>query len=145
MAFLVQNCIGMCVVDALGDDEQRERILPDCITLKKTICFGLTEPTNGSDASALKSYAEKVEGGYLVSGCKRWIGNATFADYIVCWARNREEGNKVQGFVLTKGSKGLVTQKMEGKMSCRMTQNTDIFMDKVFVPDHNRLTKATDF
>ena len=53
MSFLVQNCLGMAVVDALGDDEQRARILPDCIKLDKTICFGLTEPTNGSDASNL--------------------------------------------------------------------------------------------
>ena len=53
MSFLVHNCLGMAVVDALGDDEQRARILPDCIKLDKTICFGLTEPSNGSDASNL--------------------------------------------------------------------------------------------
>ena len=53
MSFLVHNCLGMAVVDALGDDEQRARILPDCIKFDKTICFGLTEPTNGSDASNL--------------------------------------------------------------------------------------------
>ena len=95
MAFLVQNCLGTAVVDALGDEEQRARILPDCIKLDKTICFGLTEPTNGSDASNLQTTAKKVNGGYRLNGMKRWIGNATFADYIIVWARNAEEGNKV--------------------------------------------------
>ena len=100
MSFLVHNCLGMAVVDALGDDEQRARLLPDMISLDKTICFGLTEPTNGSDASNLRTTAQKVEGGYRLNGRKRWIGNATFADYIIVWARNEGEDNKVQGFVV---------------------------------------------
>ena len=145
MTFLVQNCLGMAVVDALGDDTQRAKLLPDLLSLKKHISFGLTEPTNGSDASALLTKAIKVEGGYRLSGRKRWIGNATFADYIIVWARNEQEQNKVQGFLVTKGSAGLRTEKMEGKLACRMTQNTDIYMDDVFVPSNMRLTKATDF
>ena len=80
-----------------------------------------------------------------MTGRKRWIGNATFADYITVWAKNKDDGNRVQGFLVQKGSEGLVTKKMEGKMSCRMTQNADIFMDNVFVPDNMRLTKAKDF
>ena len=121
MSFLVQNCLGMAVVDALGDDDQRARLLPDLIRLDKTISFGLTEPTNGSDASNLRTTAQKVEGGYRLNGMKRWIGNATFADYIIVWARNEGEDNKVQGFVVLKGSEGLRTEKMHGKIACRMT------------------------
>ncbi len=97
-------------------------MLPDLIALNKLICFGLTEPDYGSDASSLKTTAKKVEGGYLVSGQKRWIGNGTFADYIVIWARNEAEGGKVQGFVVEKGAKGLVTKKIEGKYALRTTQ-----------------------
>lgn len=145
MSFLVQNCLGMAVVDALGDDTQRAKLLPDLLSLEKTISFGLTEPTNGSDASALLTSATEVEGGYRLNGLKRWIGNATFADYIIVWARNAREKNKVQGFVVTKGSPGLRTVKMEGKLACRMTQNADIYMEDVFVPTNMRLTKATDF
>ena len=95
MSFLVQNCLGMAVVDALGDEAQRARILPDLIKFDKNISFGLTEPTNGSDASNLTTTALKVKGGYRVNGRKRWIGNATFADYIIVWARNEQEDNKV--------------------------------------------------
>lgn len=57
--------------------------------------FGLTEPEYGSDATSLKTSAKKVEGGYIINGNKRWIGNATFADYIIIWARNENEGDKI--------------------------------------------------
>jgi alkylation response protein AidB-like acyl-CoA dehydrogenase len=88
---MVHNAIGMNVIDLLGSQEQRERMLPDCIALKKIVCFGLTEIDNGSDATSLKTSAKKVEGGYLLNGDKRWIGNATFADYIIVWAKNEAE------------------------------------------------------
>lgn len=91
----VHNLIGTAVVNALGDEEQKERILGECINMDKFICFGLTEPNYGSDATSLKTTATKCEGGYMLNGSKRWIGNATFADYIVIWARNAEENNKI--------------------------------------------------
>ena len=92
---LVHNAIGNNVVDALGDEEQKRRILSETIPMNKYICFGLTEPLNGSDASGLKTSATKVDGGYLLNGEKRWIGNATFADYIIIWARNPSENNNI--------------------------------------------------
>lgn len=63
--------------------------------MDKIACFGLTEPDFGSDATSLKTHAKKVEGGYLLNGKKRWIGNATHADYICVWARNPEENNNI--------------------------------------------------
>jgi alkylation response protein AidB-like acyl-CoA dehydrogenase len=70
-------------------------MLPDAMALKKIVSFGLTEPDFGSDATSLQTNAKKVEGGYVLNGCKRWIGNATFAHYIIIWARNVDEGNKI--------------------------------------------------
>jgi len=99
----------MSPIDQCGSQEQRERILPDCLKLNKIVCFGLTEPDYGSDATSLKTTATKVEGGYRLNGSKRWIGNATFADYIIIWARNPAEKNNIQGFLVTKGSPGLKT------------------------------------
>ena len=58
-------------------------------------CFGLTEPTHGSDATGLLTTATKTEGGWLLNGRKRWIGNATFAGYIVIWAKNTSDNNKI--------------------------------------------------
>ena len=118
----VHNSLGVRVIDKLGDEQQRARLLPDCIALKKFACFGLTEPDYGSDATSLKAAAKRVDGGYVLNGTKRWIGNATFADYIVIWARNDEEGGKIQGFVVEKGSKGLTTKKIENKYALRMVQ-----------------------
>ena len=76
---------------------------------------------------------------------KRWIGNATFADYIACWARNEADSGKVQCFLLRKGSPGLTTGKIERKMSLRAVQNADIIMQDVFVPDNERFELANDF
>lgn len=118
--FIVTNCLGMSVVERFGSEEQKKRILPDCIQMNKSICFGLTEPTNGSDATGLLTTAKKTQGGYLLNGQKRWIGNATFAEYIVIWAKNVDEGNKIQGFIVEKGSKGLTTKAIENKYSIRM-------------------------
>ena len=63
--------------------------------MEKVCCFGLTEPDNGSDASGLKTTATKTEGGWLLNGQKRWIGNATFAGYICVWAKNPSENNNI--------------------------------------------------
>lgn len=92
--FLVHNAIGMAVVDTLGDEEQKKRILTPAMKFERILCFGLTEPTNGSDASNLTTTATKVEGGYKLNGAKRWIGNATMGDVVV-WARNPSDGNRV--------------------------------------------------
>lgn len=135
----------MNLVNELGDEEQRKRILTEAVPMKKIMSFGLTEPLNGSDASGLTTFAKKVEGGYLLNGQKRWIGNATWADYICVWARNSSDGDQVQCFVVTKGSKGLKTSKIENKYSFRMVQNTDIEFHDVFVPESNKLTKAKNF
>ena len=93
--YLVHNAIGQNVIDALGDDEQRERILKETINMDKICSFGLTEPEYGSDATSLKTSATKVEGGWVLNGKKRWIGNATFADYIIIWARNTSDNNNI--------------------------------------------------
>jgi alkylation response protein AidB-like acyl-CoA dehydrogenase len=117
---LVHNAIGMAVVNSLGDEEQKMRILTPAMNFEKILAFGLTEPLVGSDASNLTTTAEKVEGGYILNGAKRWIGNATFADVII-WARNKSDGDRVQGFLVEKGSPGFEATKMEGKWSLRMT------------------------
>jgi acyl-CoA oxidase len=84
----------MAVVDALGDEEQKERLLTEGIKFNRIMCFGLTEPLNGSDATGLQTTATKVEGGWRLNGQKRWIGNATFGDVIV-WAKNANDGNRI--------------------------------------------------
>ena len=69
--------------------------MKDCIPLNKVLAWALTEPNTGSDASSIETVAVKTEGGYLLTGKKRWIGNATFSDYICVWARNQAEEGKI--------------------------------------------------
>lgn len=142
---LVHNSVGSSTVNILGDQAQKDRLLPETINMDKIISFALTEPNNGSDASGLKTTATKVEGGYLINGHKRWIGSATFADYILVWAKNKDEANNVQCFIVTKGSAGISMSKMENKMAMRVNQNGDFTMKDVFVPIHNKLTHAKNF
>lgn len=93
--FIVHNCLGLTVIDMLGDEDQRRRFLPDGISLKKVISFALTEPGQGSDAANIKTTAKKVPGGFILNGVKRWIGNGTFAGLFIVWAKNVDEGNKI--------------------------------------------------
>ena len=142
---LLHHSLGQYTVYKLAQPALREKIFKDTMPLNKVLAWALTEPDNGSDASGLQTTAKKVDGGYLISGRKRWIGNATFADYICCWARNEAEGGKVQCFLLRKGTPGLTTGKIERKMSLRAVQNADIIMRDVFVPDDERFELAKDF
>lgn len=89
--------------------------------MNKIMAFGLTEPDYGSDASSLKTTAKKVEGGYLVNGQKRWIGNGAMAGYITIWARNEAEKNAIQCFVVEGGSPGLSFSKIPYKGALRIT------------------------
>ena len=66
--FIVHNHIGMAVINVLGDQEQKDRLIPKGLSFEKVFCFALTEPTNGSDASGLKTMARRVEGGWLLNG-----------------------------------------------------------------------------
>ena len=142
---IVHNALGTAVLDSLGNEEQRARLLKDSVPFDKICCFGLTEPNYGSDATSLKTTAKKVDGGYLITGEKTWIGNAPWCDYLIIWARNEDQNGKIQAFVVTKGSKGLSTTTIQNKYALRMVQNGNIFMKDVFVPDNNRLTKADSF
>ena len=83
------------MIGTLGNEEQKKKVLPGCFALNKYCCFGLTEPTHGSDASGLLTTAEEVEDGYILNGTKRWIGNAGYSDFIIIFARNKNDGNKV--------------------------------------------------
>lgn len=126
--FLVHNSIGLMNFHYLGSEEQRARLLPEAIRMEKICSFGLTEPDFGSDATSLKTFARKVKGGYVLNGHKRWIGNAGEKGYITVWARNEDEGGKIQGFVVDTTSKGYTPRKIENKMSLPMVQNQDILI-----------------
>ena len=92
---------------AYGTEEQRQRFLPLLTTGELIGCFGLTEPDHGSDPSGMVTRAKKVDGGYLVSGAKNWISNSPIADVAIVWAKSDAHENKIRGFILERGMKGL--------------------------------------
>ncbi|XP_026417765.1 acyl-coenzyme A oxidase 4, peroxisomal-like [Papaver somniferum] len=141
---LVHSSLAMLTIGLLGSEEQKEKYLPSMADLRLIGCWGLTEPDNGSDASALKTTATKVAGGWLINGQKRWIGNSTFADVLVIFAKNTTT-KQVNAFILKKGSPGLSATKIENKIGLRMVQNGDIIMKDVFVPDEDRLPGVNSF
>ncbi|KAG8377036.1 hypothetical protein BUALT_Bualt09G0126300 [Buddleja alternifolia] len=137
--FLAMRTIALC-----GSEAQKQRYLPSLADLKTVSCWALSEPDYGSDASALKTTATKVEGGWILNGQKRWTGYSTFADIIVIFARNTA-ANQINGFVLKKNTPGLQVTKIDNKVSLRIVQNGDILLKNVFIPDEDRLPGVNSF
>jgi glutaryl-CoA dehydrogenase len=136
-ALSVQSSLVMYPIFRYGQEALKKRILPKLASGEWVGCFGLTEPNHGSDPGGMETRAQKVDGGYRLSGAKTWITNAPIADVCVVWAKL--EG-QVTGFVVERaGATGLDTPKIPGKFSLRASETGSIFMDEVFVPEENRL------
>jgi len=129
----VQSSLVMYPIYAYGSEEQRRRYLPKLARGEWIGCFGLTEPDAGSDPGAMKTRAEKVDGGYVLNGTKMWISNSPIADVFVVWARSEAHGGKIRGFVLEKGARGLSAPKIGGKLSLRASVTGEIVLDGVEV------------
>ncbi len=142
-AMSVQSSLVMHPIFAYGDEAQRKKYLPKLASGEWVGCFGLTEPDHGSDPGGMITRAKKVDGGFLVSGAKNWISNSPIADVFVVWAKSDAHDNKIKGFVLEKGMKGLAAPKIEGKFSLRASITGMIQMDEVFVPDENLLPNVS--
>jgi glutaryl-CoA dehydrogenase len=113
--------------------------------MEKIGAFGLTEPEVGSGAAGGLATTARREGDtWVLNGQKKWIGNATFADVTVIWARDLED-NQVKGFLIEKGTPGFRADKMEGKIALRVVQNALITLDECRVPESHRLQRARSF
>ena len=131
----VQSSLVMYPIYAYGSEEQRQKYLPKLASGEFIGCFGLTEPDAGSDPGDMKTRAEKVQGGYVLNGSKMWISNSPVADIFVVWAKSNAHGDKIRGFILDKGMKGLLAPKIGGKMSLRTSITGEIVMDNVEVSE----------
>ncbi len=138
-AMSVQSSLVMYPIYAYGTEDQRKKYLPKLATGEMIGCFGLTEPNHGSDPGGMETRAEKVDGGYLLTGSKTWITNSPIADIFIVWAKSVSENNEIRGFILHKGMTGLSAPKLEGKMSLRASETGMIVMDSVMVPEENLL------
>jgi glutaryl-CoA dehydrogenase len=132
-------------IEALASQEQKDAWLPDIYSLKKIGAFGLTEPLGGSDvAGGTRTTARREGDRWILNGAKRWIGNATFSDWVVIYARDLAD-NQVKGFLVDTKTEGYSATKIENKISLRTVQNADITLENVVVPDFFKLANANSF
>lgn len=128
-------------VARVGTDSQKAKYLPGIISGDKLGCWGLTEPTHGSDAVSIRTRARQTDGGWILNGQKTFITNAPIADYFIVLARI--EGTEGFGsgiaFILERGMKGLATGKPFKKMGHRCSPTGEIFLEDCFVPDEQVL------
>jgi glutaryl-CoA dehydrogenase len=129
----VQSSLVIHPIYAYGSESQRQKYLPKLVRGEWVGCFGLTEPNAGSDPAGMKTHAERVRGGYRLTGAKTWISNAPFSDVFVVWAKSEAHGGKIRGFVLEKEMAGLSAPKITGKLSLRTSVTGEIVMNGVEV------------
>lgn len=119
--FAVQMSLLKYTIDKMGSEEQKKKYLPKIMNLEMIGGWALTEPEFGSDASSLETNVKKVEGGYLLNGNKRWIGNGN-RDLLVVWARN-QDNKQIEGFIIENAWKGVKSEPIKNKLALRIVQN----------------------
>jgi glutaryl-CoA dehydrogenase len=139
----VHSGLAMGTIAMLGSEEQKQRWLPPMARMEKIGAFGLTEPNHGSDVVMLETGARREGDEYVIDGSKRWIGNASFADVVVIWARDDE--GEVGGFIVEKGAPGYSAEVIKGKTSKRSVWQADVKLEGVRIPLENRLEYARTF
>ncbi len=143
--FGVHSGLAMGSIYLCGSEEQKQEWLPKMQRLEAIGAFGLTEPNVGSGAAGgLETTCKKEGDQWVLNGQKKWIGNATFSDVTIIWARD-VDSNQVKGFLVRKENPGFVAEKIENKMALRTVQNALITLTDCKVPEQDRLQKANSF
>ena len=136
----VQSSLVIHPIHSFGNEEQKDKYLPNLISGHKIGCFGLTESEAGSDPSSMKTTYKKHQDGYILNGNKNWITNSPIADIFIVWALNeKHETNSIKGFILEKETKGLSTNIIENKTSLKISPTGQILIDNVYVHNSNCL------
>ncbi|MCY0905585.1 acyl-CoA dehydrogenase family protein [Arthrobacter sp. H14-L1] len=149
--FLVHHDLFVQSLQEFGSAEQKSRLLADAMALRITGAFALTEPEHGSDvAGGMTTTATRIRGtggsadSWLINGAKRWIGNGTFCDYMLLWAKDTDTG-QVRGFILDAQLPGVTRTKIEHKIALRTVQNAHILLDNVTIAEADRFAGVDGF
>lgn len=153
--FMVHHDLFVESLYAFGTQDQRARLLDDAANLRITGAFALTEPDHGSDvAGGMETRARRVssatgepdDGGdtWVLNGAKRWIGNGTFCDYMLVWAKDEADG-AVRGFIVDATLPGVTRSRIENKIALRTVQNADIVFQDVRVAEADRFAAINSF
>jgi glutaryl-CoA dehydrogenase len=127
----VQGSLAMSAIYKFGSDEQKQAWLPGMAAGELIGCFGLTEPTAGSDPAGMVTRAVRDGGDWVLNGAKRWIGLASIADMAVIWAKT-DEG--IRGFVVPTQTPGFTATPIEPKLGMRASIQCDITLADVRLP-----------
>jgi glutaryl-CoA dehydrogenase len=153
--FLVHHDLFVESLYAFGSQDQKDRLLADAAGLRTTGAFALTEPGHGSDvAGGMETRARRIsratgqpdDGGdtWVLNGAKRWIGNGTFCDHMLVWARDEADGS-VRGFIVDASLPGVSRSRIEHKIALRTVQNADIVFEDVRVAEADRFAGIKSF
>lgn len=143
--FGVHSGLAMGSIYLCGSDTQKEEWLPKMQRMEVIGAFGLTEPNVGSAvAGGMETTCYKEGDEWIINGEKKWIGNATFSDITIIWAREKET-NRVKGFIVKKENPGFKAEKIEDKMALRTVQNATITLTECRIPESDRLQKCDSF
>lgn len=127
----VQGSLAMSAIGKFGSEEHKQRWLPGMAAGELIGCFGLTEPTAGSDPASMRTHAARDGDHWVIDGAKRWIGLASIADVAVIWAHT-DEG--IRGFVVPTATQGFTATPIEHKLGMRASIQCDITLTGVRVP-----------
>jgi acyl-CoA dehydrogenase len=124
-----------------GTDDQKERFLAPAIRAEKIAALGITEPGAGSDVAGIRTFARKVDGGYVVNGSKTFITNGVRADFVVTAVKTTEEGGHqgISFLILEREMEGFETSRKLEKLGWRASDTAELAFSDVFVPDENLL------
>jgi len=122
----VQSSLVMFPIWAFGSEEQKQRWLPEMAAGRAIGCFGLTEPDFGSNPSGMLTTAVRTDGGYRITGTKRWITNGSIAHVALVWAKL---DGVVRGFLVPAGAKGFSARDIHGKWSLRASVTSELVLE----------------
>ena len=142
----VQTSLVCGSIERWGTEEQKQRWLPRLCSGEAFGCFGLTEPDTGSDAATLRTRAEKIDGGWRITGQKMWISLGNVAEVALIFAQT-DPARKHRGlacFLVPTESDGFSTQEIHGKLGLRASDTAEISLDAVEVADDALLGEVGD-
>jgi glutaryl-CoA dehydrogenase len=142
--YSVMGSLVMQAIDAFGTEKQKQTYLPKLLKAEIIGAFALTEPDHGSDTGDLETVVTQTKNGYLLNGTKKWIGLAPFADIFIVWAKDHLSG-ELKGLIVPRKTTGIITNKIEGKISLRTVPQGEIYFNNVEISESCLLPKAKGF
>ena len=134
--------LGQMTLQKWGNEQQKEKYLPPATRGEKVMCFGLTEPTAGSDPASLRTTYEDKGSHFLLNGSKAWISNGSIADAAVIFAYPKGKREGMSAFIVEKKFEGYSSQQQKHKLGMPTSDTGSIFLDNCRVPKENMLGPA---